>query len=149
MKKIVNILLIGTFLFLFQNCSYDESEIFEEDLKLIEEYNGKNFSNNNTGNEGYLLEGCEIEYTFNDPTLTPSQKAAIRNSYNFFLGIKSVNGNTEIWYTDCLDFLEYNQANPGGDTNGTYVLSGGCPRGGCPSTPPAPDEPTDPFGSDQ
>ncbi|WP_299219930.1 hypothetical protein [uncultured Aquimarina sp.] len=145
MKKIVNILLIGSVLFLFQNCSYDEQDFFEESIDITTEYNGKS----HYGYQPPVIEGCEIEFTFNDPNLTPAEKAAIRNSYSFFLGLKSVNGNTEIWYTDCSAFHDYNDLNPGGDENGTYIETSGCPRGGCPSTPPTPDEPTDPFGNEQ
>ncbi|SEM20304.1 hypothetical protein SAMN04487910_4423 [Aquimarina amphilecti] len=146
MKKIVSILLISTLLFLFQNCSYDELEVFDENPKLTEEFNVKMGSN--TSDSDPFIEGCEIEYTFSNPNLTPSEKSIIRNSYSFYIGIKSVNGNTEIWYTDCSDFNDYNNLNPGCDIYGCYIETSGCPSGGCGSTPP--DDPIeDPFGSNE
>ncbi|AXT50959.1 hypothetical protein D1818_09020 [Aquimarina sp. BL5] len=146
MRKIICILIIGTFLTLFQNCSYDD-EILEESTELFKEFNTK--MGNNTNKMGPIIEGCEIEYTFSDPNLTPSEKAAIRYSYSFFLGLKSVNGNTEIWYTDCSDFNNYNDLNPGCDVSGCYTIQS-CPRDGCGSSGPKPKDPIeDPLGSDQ
>jgi len=151
MKKITNIILITILLFTFQGCSVDDEEVFEESTDITTEFNGKTFSNNNnnTDNDAYLLEGCEVEYTFNDPTLTPTEKAAIRNSYNFFISYTVIDHNTEMWSVDCNNFDLYNQSNPGCDAQGCYIEASGCPSGGCGSTPPPVEEPDDPFEADQ
>jgi len=106
MKKVIGIILIGTFLFLSQSCSSDE-EAFEENTKLTEEFNGKMGSS--TGNSGPLIEGCEIIYTFYDSNLTPMQKNAIRNSYGpgVILSYETLNSSQEKWYTDCYGINNY------------------------------------------
>jgi len=121
--------------------------MLEENTELIQEFDMK--MGNYSDSTGPLIEGCEIEYTFSDPSLTPAEKAVIRNSYVFFLSLKSINGSTEIWYTDCSDFEDYNDLNPGCDIYGCYIETSGCPSGGCGSTPPPPDEPQDPFENQQ
>ncbi|MBW1297124.1 hypothetical protein [Aquimarina litoralis] len=148
MRKTLSIILISFLLSVFQSCSIDEQETFEEDLQLIEEINGKNALSGNVG--GPIIGGCTIEYTFHDPNLTPAEKDAIRNSYNFFYSY-SIDPNTgaEIWIVDCLLFEAYENQNPGSDENGSYE-SRGCPRGGCPTTPPKdPDPIEDPFNNHQ
>ncbi|WP_108802350.1 hypothetical protein [Aquimarina sp. Aq107] len=144
MKKNTNIILISFLFFLLQGCSVDEQELMEENLKLTEQVNNKSVR---SGDEGPILEGCEIEYTFSDPFLSPAQKAAIRNSYGFFYSYTVVDHDTEIWVVNCATYHNYEDLNPGCDGNGCYVQTSGCPRGGCGSTDPKPDGPTDPFGN--
>ncbi|WP_299255111.1 hypothetical protein [uncultured Aquimarina sp.] len=145
MRKIAHILLAGMFLFLLQNCSDDELEIFEENTELTEEFNGKSRS----GDEGPMFEGCEIEYTFNNPYLTPAEKAVIRNSYGFVISYIVVDYDTEIWYVDCINYYDYNNLNPGCDFDGCYTIQS-CPRDGCGSGGTRPKDPIeDPFDDDE
>ncbi|WP_343914416.1 hypothetical protein [Aquimarina litoralis] len=144
MKKITSFILVSLLLSIFQSCSIDEQEVLEEELKFHQEINGKNAL---SGDEDQVL-GCLIEYTFHNSNLTPAQKDAIRNSYNFFHSytIDPATG-AEIWVVDCLLFEAYNNQNPNSDEYGSYE-SRGCPRGGCPTTPPKdPDPIEDPFNN--
>lgn len=146
MKKITGFILLLLLLSIFQSCSIDEQEVLEEELKFHQEINGKNARSSDAGPS---IEGCQIEFTYNNPYLTPAEKAAIRNSYGFFFSYVVVDYDTEIWYVDCETFFDYQDDNPNCDTNGCYIVTSGCPQSGCGSTNPKPDGPTDPFGDDQ
>lgn len=145
MKKITKIILTTFLLSIFLGCSLDDQEVFEEKTELTEVFYEK--MGNSTGDSDPVFEGCEVEYTFNDPFLSPAQKAFIRNSYGFVYSYTVVDHDTEIWHVNCPDYFDYNDLNPGCDSNGCYIETSGCPRGGCGSSKPKdPDPVEDPFG---
>lgn len=149
MRKTLSIILLSFLLSVFQSCSTDGQRTYEEDLQLIEEINEKNAL---VGDSDPIIEGCTIEYTYHNPNLTPAQKNAIRNSY-FFFHSYTIDPETgrEIWIVNCTLFYDYQDDNPNCDIDGCYVITSGCPRGGCASTPPKDPNPLDhdPFGDDQ
>jgi len=145
MKKVFRIILVSSFLFLFQNCSDDEQEVFEDNTKSTEEFTNEMIGAKNSDSDSFSI--CRVVYIFDDPHITPSEKEIIRKWYHynhfFIYDYTSISNYKEIWTVSCQDFESYDQDYPNCDINGCYTS---CARASCGSSPPKEDtEPEDPF----
>ncbi|MDH7445036.1 hypothetical protein [Aquimarina sp. 2201CG14-23] len=108
MRKILTLLIVAVTFSVFTNCANDDGV----GLEVVEKQEEVSFQKNSpilieTGDEAQNGD-CQIIFNFDDPNITPAERATIRQFYNdnYFtiLGYDVIDQDSEQWYLDCDSF---------------------------------------------